>query len=81
MLKNMLKRLVKRSIRSNVKSKFQNKREKEINKVKFCEENIKKNINFLLDEGKSLEEIIGYNTSLLVCLTSSESIRRKYGRL
>jgi signal-transduction protein with cAMP-binding, CBS, and nucleotidyltransferase domain len=74
LLKSMLKKLLKNKVK-DVMSKTD--RDKKIDNIKFCENNLRKNISLLLDQGKSMEEIVGYNTSLLVCLASSESIKRK----
>jgi len=79
-----IKKNLKKAVKSKVSIKTFNgkggkvfSREKKIEMIKECEDNLRKNIQLLLKEGKTAEEIIGFNTSLLVCLTSSEIIKKQ----
>jgi hypothetical protein len=65
-----------RSLKKKKKAKSKINRDRNVELIEICEENLIKNIRTLLEEGKSAEEIIGFNTSLLVCLTSSEIIKK-----
>ena len=53
-------------------------RDKKMKEMKFSEDQLKPAIKYLMDSGKSSEEIVGFLTSLLVCLTSAEFIKKKY---
>ena len=77
-LKKKIKKKITNKAFASVRRKQSNhSRKNKIDTVNFCEDNIRKNIHRLLKEGKTAEEIVGFNTSLLVCLTSSEIIKQK----
>ena len=75
--KKIKKKITNKAFASVRKKQSNHSRKNKIDTVNFCEDNIRKNIHRLLKEGKTAEEIVGFNTSLLVCLTSSEVIKQK----
>ena len=52
-------------------------RDSKIEDMKICEEQLRVAIKQLMSKGKEHEEIIGYITSLTVCLVSSEMIKQR----
>ena len=75
-----LKKKIKKKIVSKTIKKFKHgndNRKEKLDTINFCEDNLRKNIQRLLKEGKTAEEIVGFNASLLVCLASSEIIKKK----
>ena len=90
-MRRSLKKIVKRKVSHLINKKVENFtdsvlkkdkedliREKKIKEMQFSEDQLKPAIRYLIDSGKSSEEIIGFLTSLLVCLTSAEFIKKKY---